>query len=415
MTLANGSKTAVTSAGNKRDASKAGWLPVLAGMLWPALAQAEAKSMEQIEGLMREQLALQSSQSVQIQNLRQQLGSQALENQTQDWQLTGGLLSVVLVALMGAWLLARWPRWQQARLQKKQARSAERTQTARHREKHSLPQAQLDAAFGVAFVASGLHSGAEIDHGGQGIVRRLVRKTKRHQRMSEPTPDSNWLVQIDDLDSRFLADDALREYELRKTVGLISEGDDAAQNSAVEKKKAAGVEDVWHSLEEVALADELEPDVAKPEPEMKVDIDLDTAQPGAVNVDVSQEVQRVRKSLQERRKDRSLQTVTITQAAAQELGQTLGIEASASDLTVNACAVDTSWSDAQEKSQDSFDGVSTSVRAMSDGETRLALAHEFEKLGAKDEAAQLFEEVLASGLPDEQARARRFLQQMPGR
>jgi FimV-like protein len=355
MTLANGSKTAVTSAGKKRDASKAGWLPVLAGMLMPALAQAEAKSMEQIEGLMREQQALQSSQSVQIQNLRQQLGSQALENRSQDWQLTGGLLSVLLVALMGAWLLARWPRWQQARQQKKQARSA------------------------------------------------------------EPTPDSNWLVQIDDLDSRFLADDALREYELRKTVGLISEGDDAAQNSAVEKKKAAGVEDVWHSLEEVALADELEPDVAKPEPEMKVDIDLDTAQPGAVNVDVSQEVQRVRKSLQERRKDRSLQTVTITQAAAQELGQTLGIEASASDLTVNACAVDTSWSDAQEKSQDSFDGVSTSVRAMSDGETRLALAHEFEKLGAKDEAAQLFEEVLASGLPDEQARARRFLQQMPGR
>ena len=392
-------------------------MPVLAGMLLPALAQAEAKSMEQIEGLMREQQALQSSQSVQIQNLRQQLGSQALENQTQDWQLTGGLLSVVLVALMGAWLLARWPSWQQARRQKKQARGAERTQTADHREKHALPQAQLDAAF----VASGLQSGAEIDHGGQGIVRRLVQKTKRHQRMSEPTPDSNWLVQLDDLDSRFLADDALREYELRKTVGLISEGDDAAQDSAVEKKKAAGVEDVWHSLEEVALADELEPDAAKPEPEIKIDIDLDTAQPGAVNVDVSQEVQRVRKSLHERRKDRRLQTVTITQPAAQEPGQTLCVEATAtavstaSDLTANASAVDTISSDVEEKNQDSLDCVSTSVRAMSDGETRLALAHEFEKLGAKDEAAQLFEEVLVSGLPDEQARAKRFLQQMPGR
>ena len=367
--------------------------------------------MEQIEGLMREPQALQSSQSVQIQNLRQQLGSQALENQTQDWQLTGGLLSVVLVALMGAWLLARWPRWQQARRQKKQARGAERTQTADHREKHALPQAQLDAAF----VASGLQSGAEIDHGGQGIVRRLVQKTKRHQRMSEPTPDSNWLVQLDDLDSRFLADDALREYELRKTVGLISEGDDAAQDSAVEKKKAAGVEDVWHSLEEVALADELEPDAAKPEPEIKIDIDLDTAQPGAVNVDVSQEVQRVRKSLHERRKERSLQTVTITQDAAQEIEQKMGVEASATELIVHAPPVDTISSDVREESQDSLDCVSTSVRAMSDGETRLALAHEFEKLGAKDEAAQLFEEVLVSGLPDEQARAKRFLQQMPGR
>jgi hypothetical protein len=403
---------AVTSAGKKRYAAKAGFTLALASSLLPEAVMA-ANPVDQIERLVREQQALQSSQSMQIQSLRQQLDSQAIENQTQDWLLAGSLAGILLMALMGAWLLARWPHWQ---LQS-QARQAKRMQKAPQREKYSLPPEQLEAAF----AASGLQSGEVIDHSGHGMVKRLVKQKKRHQkklaeRVSEPTPDSEWLIQLDELDSQFLADEALREYELKKTVGLISAEDDDGHTTQLEQSKAVGLDDVWHSLQEVPLVPE-HPEAAKPE----------TAKPDAANVDVSLEVQRVRKSLQERRKKRHLQAVAIAQSVVEEAEQSLDLEVPESEPITPSqpepvCSQKTSepteelvLSYVQEQEQEPSDRYTPSVRSMTDAETRLALAHEFEKLGQMAEAAQLCEEVLASGSPEEQTKAQRFLRQMPGR
>jgi Tfp pilus assembly protein FimV len=247
--------------------------------------------------------------------------------------------------------------------------------------------------------------------------------------MSEPTPDSEWLAQLDELDSQFLAEDALREYELRKAVGLISEDDHRLQAAAAQQSQAAGVDDVWHSMEEVPLVSD-DDEAAK----------LEAAKPELAHVDVSMEVQRVRKALHERRKTRHLQALTITESAAQESEQELDFQVCMAEPVAQTELAHTQFEAviAAEKPaevcheiaevaaepnaervlsyvQEHADRFSPSVRAMSDAETRLALAKEFEKLGQLDEAAQMCEEVLQSGSPEEQAKAQHYLRQLPGR
>jgi hypothetical protein len=409
---------AVTSTGKKRNAARAGFALAVASGLSPVLAVA-ASPVDQIESLMRDQQALQNTQNLQIQSLRQQLDSHAIENLTQDWQLAGGLVSAVLILVMGAWLLARWPSWQQ---QWQQARSKRQARPAQQREERSLPQEQRDAAF----IASGLNIGEEIDHSGQGIVQRLVQQKKRrnqkmNQGLSKPAPDSEWLAQLDGLDSQFLADDALREYELRKTVGLISAEVDDLQKAEAEQSKAAGLDDVWHSMEEVLLqqalhSDDDKPELSKPEqadpepssPEPE-SAKPDAAQADVNSVDVNQEVQRVRKALHERRKQRDLQSLATQDNDNQDSEPSRDVEVAAPEEWV--VPEESAWSDVQEP----VESLSVSVRAMSDADTRLALAREFHKLGQIDEAAHMCEEVLASGTVAEQQRARQYLSSLPGR
>lgn len=57
----------------------------------------------------------------------------------------------------------------------------------------------------------------------------------------------------------------------------------------------------------------------------------------------------------------------------------------------------------------------SSLPAHTEAETRLALGYEFQKLGQHDEAAQLYEEVLAMGSGIDQQRARQLLSALPGR
>jgi hypothetical protein len=415
--MKNRSMKADISAGNKRYGVKLSFVAIVAGHAWPTLALA-ASPVDQIERLMSEQQALQSHHTQQLQSLRQQLDEQALVNQTQDWQLAGGFMAALLMALAAAWLFTRWPAWQQAWQARREAKAVpEPVPAIIHR----------DAAD---FQSSGLAGGGVVDASGPGILANLVRKRKQLSSAKAPAVDSEWLAQLDELDSQFLADDALREYELRKTVGLSRDQDDVLQQErAASKPCDQSAEAIWQAMQEVSL--DLDPAVSEE----------------AISVDVGAEVQRVRKALQERRHQRALHQLHNSEAnAAQELADHLDFEFPApapeeSDETDSAqvaqvpeliqSAAEPSAKPTPEAStpegalpaqelvlsyvQEVPDSFSPSVRAMSDAETRLALAQEFEKLGQLDEAATLCEEVLATGTAAEQFRARQVLSSMPGR
>jgi hypothetical protein len=105
---------AVTSAGRKRYAAGLSLLSALASGLAPATAQtqqdganAAASPVEMMEQLMREQQAVHSRHALQIQNLRQQIDQQTVQNQAQDWLLASSLAGAMLMVLAGAWLLSR--------------------------------------------------------------------------------------------------------------------------------------------------------------------------------------------------------------------------------------------------------------------------------------------------------------------
>lgn len=389
---------AVTSAGKPRDAM-AGLVLVSGLSPHPALA---GSHVDRVEQLMREQQALQASQFLQIQSLRQQIDQQALDNRTNDWQLASGLTLALLIVLIGAWLMARLPQWRQRR----QVRGERLRVLAANTEKQPLPQKQLVTAF----ASSGWQGGADIDHSGQGIVKRMLRQKKYSRRLDAPVPDFEWLAQLDEQDSQSLADDALREYELRRTVGLTNAVDDDAQSAETKRRQTKSVDDVWQSMEEVPLEKALDSDMVQAE----------EAKPHAANLDVSLEVQRVRKALLKRRKMRDLTAPMATENKVPEGERNLDFEAPIKQTdrpnnTLTEPAEGMRSSHEPRNEPETTDRYSPSVRTMSDAETRLALAHEFEKLGAIDEAAQLCEEVLASGSPEEQSKAQRFLRHLPGR
>lgn len=390
---------------------------------------------------MREQQDLQAQHANQIQSLRQQLDAQASLNQAQDWQMVGGLAGALLMALAVAWLLTRWPMWRHAWAEWRSAAAIK-------------PRADLKEHNLAAFQASSLGGGSQVDHSGPGMLAHLMRKRKIRRNLKAPDVHSGWLAQLDEPDSQMLADDALREYELRKTVGLSTREDEApAKKPSPAQPPHESFEALWRTLQEVPLEQATEQEV--------------------VRVDVSTEVQRVRKTLQQRRQERVLGQIAgcskseggqeeaagidfvlpvhsatdhaATQAAciepfsaepakvaslsqpvidlqdepASKLAQPepepepCFIEAVVDASPDPACAPDEEL--ALSYVQEIADTFSPSVRAMSDAETRLALAQEFEKLGQLDEAAVLCEEVLTIGTVAEQFRARQYLSSLPGR
>jgi FimV-like protein len=138
---------------------------------------------------------------------------------------------------------------------------------------------------------------------------------------------------------------------------------------------------------------------------------------------VGLEVQRVRKALQQRRELRSLSSppahaqipAQVQEQAAAMPEQTCAVEPAEITKPVPPDELQEEQDLALSYVQEPADHFSPSVRVMSDAETRLALAREFEKLGQMDEAAQLCEEVIASGSDEERKRAQKYLHQLPGR
>jgi hypothetical protein len=419
---------AVTSAGRKRYAAGLSLLSALASGLAPATAQtqqdganAAASPVEMMEQLMREQQAVHSRHALQIQNLRQQIDQQTVQNQAQDWLLASSLAGAMLMVLAGAWLLSRWPQWQQARHQRQARRSERQAMQAAAALRTDL-RSSIKSSEREDFAVSGLHAGGEIDHSGPGMLARVLGQRKLRQKLSEPTPDALWLTQIDELDSHFLADDALREYELRKTVGLIPTSEEQAESvQAKSQASEQGLEAVWESMHEVPLAPVEAENAAKPD---------------AAVVDVSLEVQRVRKALEARRQRRASLIAESANAVAKEEDEPVVSEPVLALATEPVAKEESSTQFAQIELapepearpvavdvdemrvsyvQEPSDTFSPSIRAMSDAETRLALAREFEKLGQFEEAAQLCEEVLASGDATEKFKARQVLSALPGR
>ncbi len=447
---------AVTSAGKKRFAAIASLTVALASGLVPMAAWADF-SVDQIERLMREQQALQNSHAQQLQTLREQFDAQANIHQAQDWQLVAGTAAAMLIALAVTWALARWTGWRRHLAANRPATAAPMPQVKTNdSDRENGDQVVAFEAHTLIAGGGGGGSGGRVDTSGAGWVAHVLRKRKAKlkpkskikPKQSKPVQtqveDSEWIAQLDELDSHFWAVDALREYELRKTVGLDSE-DRLAPVTPAETQPATktatnnSVEAMWQAMQEVPLEPSHKDDLA---PRLALSSE---PVPQDALVDVGAEVQRVRKALHQRRHQRALGQLTSTshsvldapekrdgidfaqlEHTAFEQDETPTAKANYADMSVAAALRDARPTDqrrARAPTNDSSasDGAdaaslfSPSVRSLSDAETRLALAQEFLKLGQHDGAALLCDEVLATGTAAEQFKAQKFLQSLPGR
>jgi tetratricopeptide (TPR) repeat protein len=417
-------------------------------------------AVDQLEQLMREQQSLQMRQTQQLQSIRQQIDEQERMNAQQDWQWVGSLALLLLLAVSSVWLMRQWPYWQQARLARQQQRQEEREQAATAQ---MLRQAQPHDE--AADMGADWHGdGGEIDHSGPGALENLLRKVKlkkalkreRRKAQSKPLSDlpagQGWLAVLDEPDSQLLADEAMREFELRRAVGLQQEPElPPASAKAAERQHAIDTESAWQAMEEILLAES----PSASHVENSSSISGESVGVGATveaGVDVSLEVQRVRRGLRARREQRKLTVlpaaeprdeVATTQqtlhagvqcdipvSLPEEAMAESALEAASDDQSVAAQAVDVAadldalvtqhhsnshaiLGAAQHTSHTSFS--ISSLPAHTEAETRLALGYEFQKLGQHDEAAQLYEEVLAMGSGIDQQRARQLLSALPGR
>lgn len=455
---------AVMPAGSKRSPTQVGpvsaWVGgvLLGAMPGVVLCQEQAQStakastIDQIELLLLEQQTLQLRQTQQLQGLRQQLDEQNRLNELQDWQWAGGLSALLILALVGVWFAAQWPAWQRARSSKQALRNAQRVEAATQ---DLLRQGKPGAD------ASRISAGGGIDHSGPGLIEQVLRWRKLKQAVKQSEAKAGWKASLEEPDSRLLADDAVREYELRKTVGLQEEL--AAAEKRESKIEEVNVETAWQAMQEIPLEVPLEAPL------------VDSTS------DVTVKVQRVRKTLQQRRQERvlgeiagnasypsseddvdsarldfelpsdlpevkpqknqvgkhrtqnssappsgeillGLRDAQLPQPREPELSVTVDadLETSLSALVPpSAAALVSSPAPLQDSSSSYSPGLwssfSPSVRGMTHTETLLALAQEFAKLGQFDEAAMLCEEVQNTGTVAEQFRARQYLGSLPGR
>lgn len=461
---------AVTLAGGapKARTSPSTWGLVLASGIWPAMAQEpgsieKTAAVDQLEQLMREQQSLQMRQTQQLQSIRQQIDEQERMNAQQDWQWVGSLALLLLLAISSAWLMRQWPQWQQARLARQQQRQQQREQAATAQMLRQAPAAE-DAAD---VWADGYGDGGEIDHSGPGALENLLRRVKlkkalkreRRKAQSEPLSDlpagQGWLAVLDEPDSQWLADEAMREFELRRAVGLQPEPElPPASAKAAERQHAIDTESAWQAMQEISLAES--PSALRDESSPV--FTGEAAGVGATveaGIDVSLEVQRVRSGLRARREQRNLtvlpaaepmdeattaqQTLrtdvecdipvslpeeTIAESAQAPALDRQALAAQRADVAADLDALVTQHhSNSQamlgaEQPTSSRSGTSFSISSLpahTEAETRLALGYEFQKLGQHDEAAQLYEEVLAMGSSIDQQRARQLLSALPGR
>ena len=479
---------AVTKAGRvpKVRVSSIHVVLTLASSITPARAQDGASSekkaaVNQLEQLMREQQGLQMRQTQQLQSIRQQLDEQARTNAEQDVQWAGGLALIVVVVLSGIWLAHKWSsqwsgkwaekqqHWREARLAKQQQRQAQRAQAATEqlmRFQSAPDEAEASSVEQVGRVGG---NGSEVDHSGPGVLghllrrthlRRALRKSRReenalHNDLPGATPAGEpkgpgWLAVLDEPDSQLLADEAVREFELRRAVGLQQEPElTPASAKAAQRQHAIDTESAWQAMEEISLIDSLPA--------------WESASGGQeLGIDVSLEVQRVRSGLRARREQRNLTVMRAAEPVVTTADATISvrpglvcdIELSLPDDEATGTPPDAGVSSApavtsrvplvvqpmltiepveapqqrtaaalEKKATPQKDHVQyaadasfsvSSLPAQTEAETRLALGYEFQKLGQHDEAAQLYEEVLAIGSSIDQKRAQQLLHALPG-
>jgi hypothetical protein len=100
--------------------------------------------------------------------------------------------------------------------------------------------------------------GDAIDHSGYGCFKNALLKTRIRQRLHADSEHTNnqhsWHALLDEPDSQMLADEAVREYELRRVVGLDAPPEPApASSQVVVRQRALDTESVWQSMQEVPL------------------------------------------------------------------------------------------------------------------------------------------------------------------
>jgi hypothetical protein len=342
----------------------------------PCLAQ--TAPIDQIERLLQLQQAIQQQHAQQLSTLHLQLQGQERASAAQDWLW----VMVCTLGLMGL-AIALWlaKLWQMRRVGQAS--------------QESPAQAPLP---GSLFAPPGIDT-AESAFGS------LKRKAE--------------VAQEDDWDSQMLADDALREFELRRTVGLIP--DASAEPPTAQPAPDAHIEQAWADMEEMVL-----------------ELDADTAA-----VDLSLEVQKVRKHLQLRRLERSQGTAQLASTASAAAQSVANDESQApraellpeeDDLIIVArepeCAPDPKpehpiaplpaptspvLTFTQPNTSSAELIFPASQRGMSEMEVRLALAQEFRRLGQMEEAEQLCHEALHEGTAAEKHSARQLLESLPGR
>lgn len=482
---------AVTRAGREPKAriNPSGLGLILVSGAGSALAQegvvSEKKTaVEQLEQLLREQQGLQMRQTQQLQSIRQQLDEQERANAAQDWQWVGGLALMLLLGMVGVWLLQQgsarwagqwvnpWASWKQARLARREQRQARREQAATERMLRQRETPEASANISSDHLRTADEAADEIDHSGPGALENLLRKTrikralKRERRQARHAPPDDlpagqgWLAVLDEPDSQLLADEAVREFELRRAVGLQAEPElPPASAKAAQRQHTIDTESAWQAMQEISLAEPLQAEAAESGPapagasvRMSTGVGVGVGATVEAGVDVSLEVQRVRSGLRMKREQRHLtvlpaaepidtgssfpQTLrtgmecdipvddpeeTSAPAPHQSMAAAAPVLAHAPDAAVALDASGTeprvspptAGSAAPAASAHSFS--ISSLPAHTEAETRLALGYEFQKLGQHDEAAQLYEEVLAMGAGIDQTRARQLLSALPGR
>ena len=411
----------VTPAGGERNAVKTrsplAWAVVALCSLHSTLCWAQTSAqVEQVERLIQQQMQLQRQHAQQISGLQQQLQQQAELNATQDWRWVMVFIAVLLSCMALGILKSRWLVW--LAKGRKVLHHYKTANLVAHKRAPSL-KAQAD------FSASHVGHGQSIDQSEltrPGMLARLLKRRLQHRSSvaQDSQPDSQWSAPqsvLDDTDSQVLADEALREFELRRTVGLLPDTPAVvSEQQTASQERAHQMEAAWAAMEEVPLT--------------SADTNAASEQAsGTAFVNVSAEVQRVRKSLQQRRVQRDLDLVIPAPSEPIVLEIQLPEQASspapASVLTPTAIAQAELGKPAPQVQAEVAPNTAplpssielsfpASQRNLSEGEVRLALAQEFRRMGQMEEAATLAEEVISQGNESERRSARLLLSSLPG-
>jgi hypothetical protein len=337
------------------------WLCVGGAMLMalacPCFAQ--TGSIDQIERLLQLQQALQQQHAQQLSTLQLQLQEQERASATQDWQWALTFALGLFGLALAAWVAKQW------QIRRAQGATNEERLFRRYRANIYAPPV-IDTA--------------------EPVFGSLSRKAA--------------LDPEDDMDSQLLADEALREFELRRTVGLMPAT--PAEPTAVQPPPQAQIDQAWEEMREVSLDSDTHP------------ADQDTP---ANAVDVSIEVQKVRKHLHLRRMERT-QVASPTNPLTHEASLPAETAASAPlepVITPMPAPASPTLTLPQPHASSAELIFPASQRGMSEMEIRLALAQEFRRLGQIAEAEQLCNEALHAGNATEQHSARQLLESLPGR
>ncbi|NJM44035.1 MAG: hypothetical protein HC858_08810, partial [Brachymonas sp.] len=388
-----------------------------------AVSVPQDASVERLEQLLIAQQSLQQQQAQQLSRLHQQLQTHSESAKEQDWQWIA-LFSAALVGLgcVGC-VTALW-----------------------QRRPVSAPKQSFRRPWSGFLRLSKRH---------ETVAQEAALPASTAPISQRTSTDLDWLmdsIRPDELDSQLLAEEGLREFELRRTVGLQRQA--LTEPLAVSPPKPGfaqqqqDLDEAWAGMQEVMLEESLDdeaPAIRASEAVARHRAPMPVSAEVAVAVNVSNEVQKVRKLLQQRRQER-LQSIRAAhcldststdvadadkfqadEALSEEMTPEVVeevVEEVANVMTERA-ALDPVHSPASSLFVQSGNALAcadssalifpASQRGMSEMEVRLALAQEFRRMGQIEEAEILCQEALHLGNNAEQRSARQLLESLPGR